>query len=132
MVLEEYRGGGRRNCFFVPTNRDGRGWCKLVEVLREAARSGVQAPSALMVGHYSLPSRSYKEALQRSSDLSHQQDRVARRAASFAGGAGFASLQGCEVGGSGSAGLKKENILQVMSEMQKQLEDLQFNLNSIK
>lgn len=85
-------GDGRRYCIFVPADRDGRGWWKLAEVLREAASSSGQAPSTMKIGHWSLSSQSYKEVLQklRSLDLSRQSDRSANRATSSAGGVGAA------------------------------------------
>lgn len=38
MALVEYNGGRCRSFIFIPKDSDGRGWWKLVEVLREAGR----------------------------------------------------------------------------------------------
>lgn len=45
MALVEYCGGGRRNCVFIPGDKDRVGWRKLVMELKEAGSGGgVQLP----------------------------------------------------------------------------------------
>lgn len=121
-----------RNYIFVPDDRDGRGWWKLAEVLREVVRLGGPAPSMTTVASLPLPSQSYKEALQhpRSLDLSHQLDSRATSGADS--GAISARTQGREEGGRRLVGLQKEMALWVMADMQKQLGELQFNLSWMK
>lgn len=66
MALVEYGGGGRRSFIFIPKDRDGMGWRKLEEVLREAGREGgPNRPSqpVMTVAQHQPHTRSYLEAL---------------------------------------------------------------------
>ncbi|KAF5482309.1 hypothetical protein F2P56_002891 [Juglans regia] len=125
MVMEEYQGGGRRRCILVPDEKDGRGWWKLAELLREASGSGGQAPPAAMK---TLKPASYKEALQqwRPGNQSHQLD---RRAVS---GVVSGAVSVGEEDGRRVVGLQKEMVVRVLSDMQNQLGELQEKICFLK
>ncbi|KAG2672218.1 hypothetical protein I3760_13G030000 [Carya illinoinensis] len=135
MALVEYSRGGRRNCIFIPEERDGKGWRKLIELLKEGGRenrfTGIAPPATTV----DAPTRSYRDALQQSRVFVQDQktDRL---------GATYDRLKGpvvCSVGaqnrvgdGRGVVGLNKEDLLRALSEVQKQVEDLQLNILSLK
>lgn len=130
MAMEERRGGGRQNCILVPDDRDERGWWKLAELLREVARIGVQA--LLVTIALPKPPQLYKEAFHqpRSLNLNHQLDRRATSGA--VSGVVYAGYQEHEEDGRRGVGLKKEMALRVLTDMQKQMGELQDNINYLK
>lgn len=126
MALEEHRQGECRNSILVPVDRDGRGWRKLAEVVRDVAQSVGQAPPAMTL--ISKSSQSYKEALQHPRSLvpSCHMD---KRAAS---GTISTGNQRREEDGRRGVGLQKERVLRVMTDMEKQMGELHANLNRLK
>ncbi|XP_041008893.1 uncharacterized protein LOC121253063 [Juglans microcarpa x Juglans regia] len=128
MALEEHRGGGRCNCIFVPDDKDGRGWRKLAEGLREAASFGGHAPPTTAGASFLKPPQWYKEVLQtpRSVNISHQLDR--RVASGDDSSIVLVGTQGCEEVGRRFVGFQKETIMRVLFDMQMQLGELQGNI----
>lgn len=130
MALMEYGGGGYRNFLFIPKDREGRGWRKLVEIMREAAWTGglvFQPPQQ-------PPFQSYREALlpKGSTRGGHSSDILA----CSRGGVGlqrsattYEGVQAREKGDRVVVGLFEEKELRALLEMKCQIDLLQLNIN---
>ncbi|XP_041000186.1 uncharacterized protein LOC121246196 isoform X2 [Juglans microcarpa x Juglans regia] len=64
MALAAYGGGGRRSYILIPQDEAGIGWRKMMVVLKDMGRGGVQGRNPPQEMAVALPQRSYKEALE--------------------------------------------------------------------
>lgn len=132
MALMEYGEDGYRNFLFIPEDREGRGWRKLGETMREVAWTGgpVSQPPQ------QLPFRSYREALlhKGSTRGCHSSDTLTcsrggaglqRRATTYEG------VQAREKGDRVAVGLFEEKELRPLQEMKGQIDLLQRNINGL-
>ncbi|KAF5472286.1 hypothetical protein F2P56_009019 [Juglans regia] len=126
MALVEYCGGGRRNCVFIPGDKDRVGWRKLVMELKEAGSGGgVQLPPITTVQNSNL--RSYSDVLRGSREVEKFRDvnyaekmgLVKKGPVTSAGNDLLRDGVGRDV-----VALKEENVLKALSDMEEQLGEL--------
>ncbi|KAF5477643.1 hypothetical protein F2P56_004263 [Juglans regia] len=126
MALVEYCGGGRRNCVFIPGDKDRVGWRKLAMALKEAGSGGgCQLPPITTVQNSNL--RSYSDVLQGSREVEKFRDvnyaekvgLVKKGPVTSAGNDLLRDGVGRDV-----VALKEENLLKALSDMEEQLGEL--------
>lgn len=129
MALVEYKQHGHRNYIFIPEDRDGRGWRKLVEALREPGRDGrgvgLEPPATTATTHQHL-AQLYMEALQILRILDYARGRGSLGASCDVRSGSVVTVrdQSSGEGGRSHVGLKKEMVLRALAEMQSQIEEL--------
>ncbi|KAF5461820.1 hypothetical protein F2P56_017887 [Juglans regia] len=134
MALVEYGGGGRRNFIFIPGDKDRKGWRKLVEVLKEGSSGGSRRSLPLTTTQYSnLPS--YRDILQGGRELVRTRDGNSAEKVDLLKSGPITSLRNAQLrdgGGRAVAGMKEDNLLQVLSEMETQLGELTYRVELLK
>ncbi|KAG6667250.1 hypothetical protein CIPAW_01G088500 [Carya illinoinensis] len=135
MALVEYRRGGRQNCIFILEDKDGRGWRKLAEVLREAGREGCLVGLAPPATTVASSAQSYVESLQQQrvpdcfrelAKLGAVSNILVRLRGSAIISIGAQSLEG---GGRGAVDLNKDMVLWALSDLQRHRNDVQLNIS---